>query len=96
MHFLVWDLKIRIELGLKVSVCEGHEEFEILPNGQKRYFKDLMSHKEEICKSVRLNGFQEIFSDLQKYVIPKGQKISVGNFDVPKTNNFVTSKKEQK
>ena len=87
-------MKIRKELGLKVSVCEGHEEFEILPNGQKRYFKDLMSHKEEISKSVRLNGFQEIFSDLQKYVIPKGQKISEGNVGVQKTNNlFVTTKK---
>ena len=41
-----------------------------------------MSHKEEIYKSVRLNGFQEIFSDLQKYVIPKGQKISEVNCGV--------------
>ena len=41
-----------------------------------------MSHKEEISNSVRLNGFQEIFSDLQKYVIPKGQKISKGHCGV--------------
>ena len=45
-----------------------------------------MSHKEEISKSVRLNGFQEIFSDLQKYVIPKGQKISEVNCGVQKNN----------
>ena len=50
-----------------------------------------MSHKEEISKCARLNGFQEIFSDLQKYVIPKGQKISEGNVGVPKTKGQIIS-----
>ena len=70
------------------NIGKGHEEFEILPNGQKRYFKDLMSHKEEISRCARLNGFQEIFSDLQKYAIPKGQNFSEGNCGIQKTNFF--------
>ena len=48
-----------------------------------------MSHKEEISKCARLNGFQEIFSDLQKYDIPKGQNFSEGNCDIQKTNFFI-------
>ena len=47
-----------------------------------------MSHKEEISKCARLNGFQEIFSDLQKYDIPKGQNFSKGNCGIQKTNSF--------
>ena len=47
-----------------------------------------MSHKEEISKCARLNGFQEIFSDLQKYVIPKGQNFSKGNCGIQKTIFF--------
>ena len=47
-----------------------------------------MSHKEEISKCARLNGFQEIFSDLQKYAIPKGQNFSEGNCGIQKTNSF--------
>ena len=41
----------------------GAEEFEILPDGRKRYFKDLMSHREDIFNNdLTRNCFKVIYS----------------------------------
>ena len=65
-------VRLLARIIFKLQKGGGHEEFEILPNGRKRYFKDLMSHKEEIMKSAdSLKGFRHIYSELQKYMVIK-------------------------
>ena len=65
-------VRLLARIIFKLQKEHGYEDFEILPNGQKRYFIDLMSHKEEIMKwDNRLMGFHQIYSDLKNYFIPK-------------------------
>ena len=54
---------IRVILKLKNG---GDKEFEQLPNGQKRYFKDLISHRNEIQQDEnKMFIFMGIYSYLQ-------------------------------
>ena len=65
-------VRLLARIIFKLQKDNGCKDFEILPNGQKRYFHDLMSHKEDIMKCEgRLMGFHQIYSDLKNYFIPK-------------------------
>ena len=43
----------------------GHEIYDELPNGRRRYFKDLMSHKTELAKDSRMKLLSHIYNLLQ-------------------------------
>ena len=46
----------------------GEKDFVTLPNGQKRFFKDLISHKDEISKDVsRMTIFKIIYEFLLEF-----------------------------
>ena len=38
----------------------GDREFVELPNGKRRYFRDLMSHHKEISQSEKMHAFQSV------------------------------------
>ena len=47
----------------------GHEIYDELPNGRRRYFKDLMSHKDDIENDLpTLKDFNETYSILQSWM----------------------------
>ena len=48
----------------------GDEEFVELPNGQKRYFADLMSHQEQFAKDETAMELVELFYEILKSCIP--------------------------
>ena len=48
----------------------GDEEFVELPNGQKRYFADLMSHQDEFAKNETAMELVELFYEILKSCIP--------------------------
>ena len=50
----------------------GNQVFDELPNGKRRYFKDLMSHKEEMENDkTTLKDFDETYSILQSWLKDK-------------------------
>ena len=45
---------------LKLGIKGGHQEFDLLPDGRKRYFKDLMSHQDKIIQhSSRMEEYRQ-------------------------------------
>ena len=49
---------------------DGNQVFDELPNGKKRYFKDLVSHKEDIENDLNtLKEFSETYTILQSWMI---------------------------
>ena len=64
---------IRSILKLKNN---GTEEFVKLPNGKKRYFKDLISHHQEIARdSMKMEEFEKLYCILQ---------LSLGEKNIPR------------
>ena len=48
---------------------DGNQVFDDLPNGKKRYFKDLISHKEDIENDLTtLKEFSETYTILQSWM----------------------------
>ena len=48
---------------------DGNQVFDELPNGKKRYFKDLVSHKEDIENDLTtLKEFSETYTILQSWM----------------------------
>ena len=48
---------------------DGNHVFDDLPNGKKRYFKDLISHKEDIENDLTtLKEFSETYTILQSWM----------------------------
>ena len=69
-------IRMMFRLILKLNKDGQNEDFETLPNGHKRHFKDLMSHTEEIANDQKmmkgcrdgnnkLEGFDTLFDVLQ-------------------------------
>ena len=48
---------------------DGNQVFDELPNGKRRYFKDLISHKEDIENDLTtLKEFSETYTILQSWM----------------------------
>ena len=59
----------------RIILIPGRDEkFDEMPNGQKRYFSHLMTHKEELLKDAsKMEKFQLIYEDLQDIVSLKNK-----------------------
>ena len=72
---------IRVILKLKNG---GDKEFEQLPNGQKRYFKDLISHHNEIKQDenkmfvfMAIYWYLQICLDDSELLLPKNELLEI-------------------
>ena len=55
-------IRILFRIVMKLNKTENNKEFFVLPDGRKRYFKDLMSHEREIVVDpLRLEEFKTVY-----------------------------------
>ena len=71
----------------------GLKTFATLPDGTKRYFEDLMTHRSEIVKdSKRIEAFMSFFAVLEEYVPdlpPKTEVLDIFGRVVTNTFNIM-------
>ena len=68
MKLVIMALRLIARTILKLKYDDGYENYVELPNGTRRYFKDLVSHKEEILQDYRkMIQFNSLYSILEMW-----------------------------